>query len=103
MVLALLSPGGMPASLRPPGRRLGSARSHFKLLARRIRVNAVSPGLIDTPILRRVGQSEQPGQTDSEFKEYLAGAAKQIPVGRLGHPDEIAAVVLFLASDASSY
>jgi NAD(P)-dependent dehydrogenase (short-subunit alcohol dehydrogenase family) len=51
--------------------------------------------LIDTPILRGVGQSEQPGQTDSEFKEYLAGAAKQIPVGRLGRPDEIAAAVLF--------
>jgi len=74
-----------------------------ELLTRRIRVNAVSPGLIDTPILRGVGQSERPGQTDAEFKEYLAGAAKQIPVGRLGRPEEIAAAVLFLASDASSY
>ena len=74
-----------------------------ELLDRRIRVNAVSPGLIDTPILRGVGQSERPGQTDAEFKDYLAGAAKQIPIGRLGHPEEIAAAVLFLASDASSY
>lgn len=73
------------------------------LLARRIRVNAVSPGLIDTPILRGVGQSEHPGQTDAEFKEYIAGAAKQIPIGRLGRPNEIATAVLFLASDASRY
>jgi NAD(P)-dependent dehydrogenase (short-subunit alcohol dehydrogenase family) len=73
------------------------------LLARRIRVNAVSPGLIDTPILRGVGQSEHPGQTDAEFKEYIAGAAKLIPIGRLGAPDEIASAVLFLASDASRY
>jgi len=74
-----------------------------ELLARRIRVNAVSPGLIETPILRGVGQSEHPGQTDDEFKEYLAGAAKQIPIGRLGRPGEIAAAVLFLASDGSRY
>ncbi|VIO68278.1 Cyclopentanol dehydrogenase [Bradyrhizobium ivorense] len=74
-----------------------------ELLARRIRVNAVSPGLIETPILRGVGQSEHPGQTDAQFCEYLAGASKLIPLGRLGKPDEIAAAVLFLASDASSY
>ncbi|MGY4625364.1 SDR family oxidoreductase [Bradyrhizobium sp. USDA 4486] len=74
-----------------------------ELLARRIRVNAVSPGLIETPILRGVGQSEHPGQTDAQFREYLAGASKLIPLGRLGKPDEIAAAVLFLASDASSY
>ncbi|MEM5428654.1 SDR family oxidoreductase [Cupriavidus oxalaticus] len=74
-----------------------------ELLARRIRVNAVSPGLIDTPILRGVGQSEHPGQSDAEFKDYLAGAAKLIPIGRLGRADEIASAVLFLASDASSY
>ena len=74
-----------------------------ELLARRIRVNAVSPGLIDTPILKGVGQSEFPGQTHSQFKDYLAEAAKLIPIGRLGRPEEIAAAVLFLASDASSY
>jgi NAD(P)-dependent dehydrogenase (short-subunit alcohol dehydrogenase family) len=74
-----------------------------ELLPRRIRVNAVSPGLIDTPILRGVGQSERPGQTDEQFRDYLADAAKLIPIGRLGRPEEIAAAVLFLASDASSY
>ena len=74
-----------------------------ELLQRRIRVNAVSPGLVDTPILRGVGQSEHPGQTDSEFKDYIAAAAKQIPLGRMGRPHEIAEAVLFLASDASGY
>ena len=74
-----------------------------ELLGRRIRVNAVSPGLIETPILRGVGQSEQPGQTEAQFRDYLAGASKLIPIGRLGRPEEIAAAVLFLASDASSY
>ena len=74
-----------------------------ELLGRRIRVNAVSPGLIETPILRGVGQSEHPGQTEAEFRNHLAGARKLIPIGRLGKPDEIAAAVLFLASDASSY
>jgi NAD(P)-dependent dehydrogenase (short-subunit alcohol dehydrogenase family) len=73
------------------------------LLGRRIRVNALSPGLVETPILRSVGQSEHPGQTEAQLRDYLADASKLIPVGRLGRPDEIAAAVLFLASDASSY
>ena len=74
-----------------------------ELRPRQIRVNAVSPGLIETPILRVVGQSEHPGQTEQQFKDYLAGAAQLIPIGRLGQPEEIAAAALFLASDASSY
>lgn len=74
-----------------------------ELLSRRIRVNAVSPGLIETPILRGVGKSEHPDQTEEQFRDYLAGAASLIPIGRLGQPEEIAAAVLFLASDASSY
>ena len=74
-----------------------------ELLPRRIRVNAVSPGLIDTPLLRGVGESLRPGLSEVEFKAFLAGAAGKVPLGRLGRPDEIAQAVLFLASDASSY
>lgn len=67
-----------------------------ELLDRKIRVNAVSPGSIETPIHRR-------GQTDEEFRAYKERVAAQVPAGRMGHPDDIAAAALFLASDASSY
>ena len=56
-----------------------------------IRVNGVFPGMIDTPML---GEND-PGQ--------LAAYAKAIPIGRAGTADEVAQLVLFLASDASSY
>jgi hypothetical protein len=52
-------------------------------------VSAISPGLIEIPILRGVGSSEDPGQTDELFRDYLAGAATVIPIGRLGQPEEI--------------
>lgn len=67
-----------------------------ELLDRQIRVNAVSPGSIETPIHRR-------GQSDEEFRAYKERVAAQVPVGRMGQPDDIAAAALFLASDASSY
>ncbi|TLP73713.1 SDR family oxidoreductase [Pseudomonas nitroreducens] len=68
-----------------------------ELLERRIRVNAVSPGAIETPIHR------SPGQSEAEFRSYAERVGKQAPIGRMGRPEEVAAAVLFLASDASSY
>ena len=67
-----------------------------ELRERRIRVNAISPGHIDTPIF----DSWQQGEELTKMKE---GLAKNVPLGRLGDPDEIAKVVAFLASDEASY
>lgn len=67
------------------------------LRERRIRVNAVSPGSIDTPGLNELLASSDVG------RERLQMMSKVIPVGRLGRADEVARAVVFLASDQSSY
>jgi NAD(P)-dependent dehydrogenase (short-subunit alcohol dehydrogenase family) len=64
---------------------------------RRIRVNAVSPGSIDTPGLGELLASSETGQ------QRLKMLSTAVPLGRLGRPDEIAKAVVFLASDDSSY
>ena len=64
---------------------------------RHIRVNAISPGVTETPGVDHLfGGGEQAEST----KNYLAGL---IPTGRVGQPDEIAKAVLFLASDDASF
>ena len=62
--------------------------------SRGIRINAVCPGIIETPMLAgmRVSQPEA-------IKELI----KEQPIGRLGHPEEIAAAVLWLCSPGSSF
>ena len=67
------------------------------LKARRIRVNAVSPGTIDTPGLNELLAS---GDAGEQRKKMISTA---VPLGRFGTPEEIAKAVVFLASDDSSY
>src|SRR6201984_3313466 len=64
---------------------------------RGIRVNAISPGTIDTPGLKDLLAS---GEAGEQRRKMVATA---IPLGRFGRPDEIANAVVFLASDESSY
>jgi len=67
------------------------------LKARKIRVNAISPGPIDTPGVKSLGLTE--AQLE-QFKTDIVGA---VPLARMGRADEIASAALFLASDDSSY
>jgi NAD(P)-dependent dehydrogenase (short-subunit alcohol dehydrogenase family) len=64
---------------------------------RRIRVNAVSPGSIDTPGARDLLASSDVGEKRKKM------IAESVPLGRFGTPDETARAVVFLASDDSSY
>jgi len=68
-----------------------------ELKHRKIRVNAISPGPIDTPMTSSMVKSEELGE---QLKTNLVNA---VPLGRMGNPDEVAKAILFLVSDDSSY
>ncbi|MBD2520310.1 SDR family oxidoreductase [Nostoc sp. FACHB-973] len=67
------------------------------LKERKIRVNAISPGVVPTPGYNLMGLSEE------QVQGFVASQADNIPLGRVGAPDEIAKAVVFLASNDSSF
>jgi NAD(P)-dependent dehydrogenase (short-subunit alcohol dehydrogenase family) len=68
-----------------------------ELAARKIRVNAISPGPIETPIFGKLGLSQNAAD------EFLKDAATRIPLGRIGAADEVAGAAVFLASADASF
>ena len=67
------------------------------LKQRKIRVNVISPGPINTPMFSSVVQSEE------QAEQLLTNIVSTVPLGRMGSPEEVAKAALFLASDDSSY
>jgi NAD(P)-dependent dehydrogenase (short-subunit alcohol dehydrogenase family) len=68
------------------------------LKERKIRVNAISPGVVPTP-----GYNTSLGMTEEEVDQFVESSIGNVPLGRPGTTDEIAKAVSFLASDDSSY
>jgi NAD(P)-dependent dehydrogenase (short-subunit alcohol dehydrogenase family) len=69
-----------------------------ELVAEGIRVNVVSPGPIDTPLLHR-----NPGMTEDDVARLKDMMIQDIPMHRMGEADEVAKAVLFLASDDAAF
>ena len=67
------------------------------LKQRKIRVNVISPGPIETPIFNTMGLTEE------QIAEFKKSFVSTVPLGRIGESGEIASAALFLASDQSSY
>jgi len=80
------------AALRSFSRTLAA-----ELVDRRIRINSVAPGPIETPIFDRVGLSKQ------QVEEFAKDILQKVPLGRFGKPEEVAGAVAFLASSDASY
>ncbi|MEL6846086.1 MAG: SDR family oxidoreductase, partial [Bacteroidota bacterium] len=69
----------------------------LELAERGIRVNAVSPGPVNTPIFGKIGLPEE------ALNEFAANMQQRVPIKRFGEPGDIAKLVAFLASDDASF
>ncbi len=84
---------------------IGLARSLAKRHAKDgIRVNAICPGAIDTPMLRVfVNRPDQPGHNEADPEALIKAAVTRNPMGRAARPEEIAEAAVFLLSDKASF
>jgi NAD(P)-dependent dehydrogenase (short-subunit alcohol dehydrogenase family) len=106
---AIVNTASMASFVAHPGRGPYSASKHAilgltkaaaaEVAARGVRVNAICPGAVDTSLSRRIAADVDPARPGEAFTRVLP----KIPAGRYATPEEIAAVVCFLASDAASY
>lgn len=69
----------------------------YELAPRRIRVNSVNPGPVNTPIFGKLGMP------DETIKQFTAAMQERIPLKRFGEPEDVANLVAFLASDHASF
>ena len=76
--------------------------SALELSQHKIWVNAIAPGGILTEGVMK-SQSEQPAQPGVDAQKMMEGFLNKIPMHRMGEPDDIGKVALFLASEMSSY
>jgi 3-oxoacyl-[acyl-carrier protein] reductase len=91
-VSAFVGPPGQANYAASKAGQIGLARSlAHELASRSVTVNVVAPGFIDTDML------------DALDPQYLKAAIAQVPLARVGDPDEVAATVQFLASPAAGY
>lgn len=98
-VHAVATSGGVAAYAASKGGLAAFTRAAALELAPEVRVNAVLPGAVDTPMLRAgIGRWAAP----DEVETALEGLARRTPLGRIGDPAEIAEVILFLSDGARS-
>jgi NAD(P)-dependent dehydrogenase (short-subunit alcohol dehydrogenase family) len=91
------TPGASAYSATKAALRSLARTTAAELVGRNIRVNAVAPGPIVTPIFERTGLPKE------AIDEFAKGIIEQVPMKRFGQPEEVAGVVAFLASKDASY
>lgn len=94
------TPGGNHAYAATKGGIVTLTKTMALELAKwNIRVNAVAPGYVDTPL----GRGRQSGLSEAQQEKWVAHMGRIIPMSRFARPEEIASAALYLASDEASY